>query len=184
MPYPAASRIPLTSSVQRLPSGAVLFDLATWVYKGHVPELKRALRITALILLSCLAVIFSLALIFGPNRSTGPSSFSYSSLVANAEAGDVSSATVNPNTGIITGELRSGKSYTVAGPVPPDSTTLAVLAKHGSAVTYTNRSPGFWTSVLPFMVLAVWLAIALAVILWVVFLLRRPRRHMPPVAGT
>jgi cell division protease FtsH len=67
-------------------------------------------------------------------------SLTYSHYLNNVKAKDVSSATINNSTGVITGTLTNGKSYTTQGPNPYSQTDVNTLRHDGVKVNFLEPS--------------------------------------------
>ena len=67
-------------------------------------------------------------------------SLTYSHYLNDVKAKDVSSATINNSTGVITGNLTNGKSYTTQGPNPYSQTDVNTIRKDGVKVNFLEPS--------------------------------------------
>jgi len=76
----------------------------------------------------------------------------------------VRSATIDNTTGVITGKLASGQTYSVTGPHPAAQTTVALMRKDGVSVNYSNPPANLWGTFLPYLVFVV-IAIALMMLI-------------------
>jgi cell division protease FtsH len=76
---------------------------------------------------------------------------SYNELVSKVEAEQVAEATVNTDTGKISGQLRDGSHFSVDGPTPlPDDVDQKMRAKVG-VYRYRNPQPNLIAGLLPFL---------------------------------
>jgi cell division protease FtsH len=73
------------------------------------------------------------------NRSSAKS-LSFSTLEQDISSGQVQSANFNNNTGVVTGTLVGGQSYTSSGPVPLPNAVFTELTK--AKIKYTFSTPG------------------------------------------
>lgn len=150
-------------------------------HNEEMPELKRALKVGLIMLVAgglVLAVTVALAISLGAtNRST----FSYTTIVDKAKTGEVASISVNPSTGVLTGELRRGENFTAQGPVPVDTSTLGSLQNEGTSVVFANGSGGFRSTFVAYLFALIEFCVGLVLFLWLVLWLRRPSSGpLPP----
>jgi cell division protease FtsH len=75
----------------------------------------------------------------------------YSTLVRDANHGQVLSATINNGNGIITGQLTNGVNYTVEGPYPALSNEVDALRTNNVNVQFSN-SASWLSSFLPYLI--------------------------------
>ena len=99
-------------------------------------------------------------------------SMGYQQYLGYVKAKEVRTATIDNTTGVITGKLTNGQSYTVTGPHPASQTTVALLRKDSVSVDYSNPPSNLWGDFLPYI-----LFIGIAVIL-MVFISRQARGQM------
>ena len=99
-------------------------------------------------------------------------SINYSQYLGDVKAKTVKTATIDNTTGVITGKLANGTSYTVTGPHPASQTTVALMRKEGVSVDYSNPPTNIWSALLPYVLL-----IGLAVLL-MAFISRQARGQM------
>jgi cell division protease FtsH len=66
-------------------------------------------------------------------------------------ARSVKSATIDNTTGVITGTLANGQSYTVTGPHPASQSTVTLMRDKGVAVTYSNPPSNLLGDLLPYI---------------------------------
>jgi cell division protease FtsH len=84
--------------------------------------------------------------------STKPrSELTYNQLIRRANEGQVAAATVNNDTGRITGELKDGTRFEVKGPVPLPDPVEAVLRERVEKLSFDNTEPSLLGSLLPFL---------------------------------
>ncbi len=107
--------------------------------------------VLALLVLALVAVVIVPQLL---HKST-VTSVSYPEFVRDVHAHKIGSAAVNNNTGVITGTLTSGHTYTVNGPSPVTSTEYQLLA--GIPASYSTPTQSAWATWLPTILLLVFL---------------------------
>ncbi len=78
---------------------------------------------------------------------------SYSSLISDVEGKQVSTANIDNTTGVITGTLKDGTSYTANGPTPPSNGDATTMRKDGVTVKYTTSGPSLLSSLAPYLIL-------------------------------
>ncbi len=76
---------------------------------------------------------------------TSAKSLPYSTFLDDVKAGQVSTATIDNNSGVITGKLKDGTSYTTQGLNPPLSADVQTMRKDGVAVNASTPSAGIST---------------------------------------
>jgi cell division protease FtsH len=74
----------------------------------------------------------------------------YSELIRKANEGQVVDATINNDTGHISGKLKNGDTFAVNGPHPPPDADIALLRDKANA-KFANDTPNLLASVLPFL---------------------------------
>ncbi|HEX2040381.1 MAG TPA: ATP-dependent zinc metalloprotease FtsH [Acidimicrobiales bacterium] len=79
------------------------------------------------------------------------SELTYNQLIRRANEGQVAAATVNNDTGRITGELKDGTRFEVKGPVPLPDPVEAVLRERVERLSFENTEPSLLGSLLPFL---------------------------------
>jgi cell division protease FtsH len=84
----------------------------------------------------------------------------------------VKTATINNTTGVISGKLTTGQTYTVQGPHPAQTTEVSLLKKNGVSVDYSNPPANLWSTFLPYI-----LFIVIAIVL-MAFISRQARGQM------
>ena len=110
------------------------------------PENRRRVVIFAVVLfLVGFLVISSLF----PSKSV--KSVSYSNLLIYAKGQKVVSASINNNSGIITGQLSDGTNYSTNGPVPVLSDEVTTLRNENVSVTFANPS-SLASTLLPYLI--------------------------------
>ncbi len=94
-----------------------------------------------------------LALLLPPLFSRNQSQqLSYTTFIQDVNAGKVANATINNNTGQITGNLRDGVSYTVSGPSPSISSDVQSMRQHGVALTFNNQTTNIFETILVYAI--------------------------------
>jgi cell division protease FtsH len=121
-------------------------------------------------------VLFGLvvAALLLPSIFKGPShnQLTYGELFKKVQAGQVKQATVNNDTGHITGQLADGTNFTVSGPHPLPDADVAVLKDKVAQLEFANTQPNLLASLLPFL-----LPILLLVGFWI-WMSRRAQGQM------
>ncbi len=102
-----------------------------------------------ILLVAVLAVLIIPSLIPRHTAKT----ISYSSLISNVQDKQVSSANIDNTTGVITGTLKDGTSYTANGPTPPSNGDATTMRKDGVSVKYTTSGPSLLSSLAPYLIL-------------------------------
>jgi cell division protease FtsH len=97
-----------------------------------------------------LLVVAALVLppIFG---TTTREKLDYTELVTSVTEGRVAEATVDNDTGRITGELKNGKAFSTAGPNPLPDADIKLLREKGVKLTFNTPQPNLLASVLPLL---------------------------------
>jgi len=95
----------------------------------------------------------------------------YSTLLTDAHANKVVSASINNNSGVLTGQLSDGTNYTTNGPVPVLSDEVTTLRNDTVAVNFVNPS-SVLSLLLPYLILGLLFA------LFMFFLSRQARSQM------
>ena len=78
----------------------------------------------------------------------------YNEIVQKVEAGQVTEATINNDTGRITGKYREGKEqvpFTVNGPLPLPESVEPLFRQKVPKLNFDNSEPNFFTSMLPLL---------------------------------
>ncbi|MCK4177433.1 ATP-dependent zinc metalloprotease FtsH [Aciditerrimonas ferrireducens] len=101
----------------------------------------------ALLILAVLAVVVIPPLL----HHTPVENIPYSTFVKDVHAHEISSATVNNSTGVITGTLRNGKHYSVDGPSPVTSVEEQLLAS--VSARYVTPQESFLSQWLPVIIM-------------------------------
>ncbi|MGH9020098.1 MAG: ATP-dependent zinc metalloprotease FtsH [Acidimicrobiales bacterium] len=130
------------------------------------PESRRRL-VTIAIILFVLGILFIPSLFSNKNVKT----LSYSDLLRDARAQQVVSASINNGSGVITGKLTNGTTYTVNGPTPALSDEVNSLRTNHVKVTFANTS-SFLATFLPYLI---WIVLFGA---FMVFLNRQAKGQM------
>jgi cell division protease FtsH len=100
-------------------------------------------------------------LLLPPLFSKPPSRhLNYSAFLHEVAAHDVATATINNNTGQITGTLRDGEQYSVAGPVPPIADDLRTMRADGVALSFTTPSQSALLSIATYLLPVVLIVLA------------------------
>ncbi len=124
--------------------------------------------IWGILVLAVLAVLIVPSLL--PHGSS--KSMNYNEFRSDVVAKDVKTATINNTTGVITGKLTTGQSYSVTGPHPANQTTVKLMRADGVAVTYSNPPSNIWGDLLPYI-----LFVGILVVL-MLFISRQARGQM------
>ena len=93
------------------------------------------------------AVLVLPPLLGSPSRTE----MGYGDLMRRADEGKVAEATVNNDTGRVTGELADGTRFTVDGPRPLPDADAATLRGKVPKLTFDNSQPNFFASLLPLL---------------------------------
>ncbi len=88
---------------------------------------------------------------------------SYNTFVKDVSSNQISSAVIDNTTGIITGSLKNGTSFTVNGPLPEINTEVAQLQKNNVNLSFSNSSSGLLDSLLSY---ALPFLLFLGIIIW------------------
>ncbi len=78
---------------------------------------------------------------------------SYSSFITDVQSKQVATATIDNSTGIITGDLKNGTSYTTNGPVPPSDNDQRTMRNDGVSVRFATSGPSLWSDIIPYVIL-------------------------------
>jgi cell division protease FtsH len=103
--------------------------------KPMAPESRRRL-VTVAIIAFVIGILFIPSLFQSKNVVTIP----YSTLLHKAGQQQVISATINNGSGVITGQLTNGTSYTTSGPAPALQDEITTLRNDSVTVTFANTS--------------------------------------------
>jgi cell division protease FtsH len=96
-----------------------------------------------------LVVVVALFLLFSSLSSKGSAkSLTYNQFINEVHSHQLSTALVDNTTGIITGKLANGSTYTVTGPLPEIPADISLLQKSGVAVTFQNTTAGVLSSII------------------------------------
>ena len=92
-------------------------------------------------------ILAVLAVLVIPNLipRTTAKSISYSAFMSDVKSGQVSTATIDNSSGVITGKLKDGTSYTTTGLNPPLQADIETMRTHGVEVNANNPGPGIST---------------------------------------
>ncbi len=88
---------------------------------------------------------------------------SYNAFAKDVSSNQISSAVIDNTTGIITGSLKNGTSFTVNGPLPEINTEVAQLQKNNVNLSFSNSSSGLLDSLLSY---ALPFLLFLGIIIW------------------
>ncbi len=124
--------------------------------------------IWGILILAILAVLVIPSLL----PHTSAKAMTYSRYLSDVKAKAVKTATIDNTTGVITGKLASGQTYTVTGPHPASQTTVQLMRRDGVAVDYSNPPTNLWGTFLPYV-----LFFGIAIVL-MVFISRQARGQM------
>ncbi|HEY3942525.1 MAG TPA: ATP-dependent zinc metalloprotease FtsH [Acidimicrobiales bacterium] len=100
-------------------------------------------------------IVGVLALFVIPTLLSHPASksISYSSFMGDVRSDQVSTATINNSTGVITGKLKDGTQYSTTGLNPPLSSDVSAMRSHGVQVDAANPPSFTVLDVLPYVFL-------------------------------
>ena len=124
--------------------------------------------IWGILIVAVLAVLIVPSLL--PHSSA--KSLSYSQYRTEVQHQDVKTATINNTTGVITGKLGNGQSYTTTGPHPAAQKTVTLMRDKGVLVNYSNPPSNLLGDLLPYI-----LFFGIAIVL-MVFISRQARGQM------
>ena len=99
-------------------------------------------------------------------------SMNYNQFRNEVEARSVKTATINNTTGVITGKLGTGQSYSVSGPHPASQQTVDLMRRDAVAVTFSNPPSNILGDLFPYIL---FIGIALVLML---FISRQARGQM------
>ncbi len=105
--------------------------------------------IWTILIVAVLAVLVVPSLL--PHSSA--TSVSYANYLQQVKAHHVRTATIDNATGVITGKLSDGTSYTTQGPNPYSQTDVNTMRKDGVAVNFSQPSSSILSAILPYVVL-------------------------------
>ena len=114
--------------------------------KPMPPETRRRMWVFAAILFLLGFIVISSLF---PNKSV--KDVSYSNLLSDAKHQKVVSASINNNTGVLTGQLADGTNYSTNGPVPVLSDEVTLLRTDNVTVTFANPS-SLTATLLPYLI--------------------------------
>ena len=124
--------------------------------------------IWGILIVAVLAVLIVPSLL--PHSSA--KSLSYSQYRTEVQHRDVKTATIDNTTGVITGKLGNGQSYTTTGPHPAAQKTVTLMRDKGVLVNYSNPPSNLLGDLLPYI-----LFFGIAIVL-MVFISRQARGQM------
>ncbi len=98
-------------------------------------------------------IVIVLAVLVVPNLlpRTSAKSVTYSQYLGDVKAKQVTTATIDNTTGVITGKLKDGTQYTVTGPHPAAQSDVTLMRNDGVQVNYSNPPPNVLGSLLPYL---------------------------------
>ncbi|HWC37078.1 MAG TPA: ATP-dependent metallopeptidase FtsH/Yme1/Tma family protein, partial [Acidimicrobiales bacterium] len=92
------------------------------------------------------------ALVIPPFFSHSPSQqLSYTQFINDVNGNQVSTATIDNNSGHISGKLTNGSDYTVNGPQPPIQNDVTLMRTKGVKLNFNTPSQNIWSSVLIYL---------------------------------
>jgi cell division protease FtsH len=124
--------------------------------------------IWGILILAVIAVLVVPSLL--PHSSAKP--LTYSKYLSEVRAKDVKTATIDNTTGVITGRLVTGTTYSVTGPHPASQSTVRLMRSKGVSVDYSNPPSNLLGALLPYI-----LFVGIAVLL-MLFISRQARGQM------
>jgi len=124
--------------------------------------------IWTILIIAVLAVLVVPSLL--PHSSA--TSVSYANYLQQVKARHVRTATIDNATGVITGKLSDGTSYTTQGPDPYSQTDVNTMRKDGVAVNFSEPSSSILSAILPYVLLVA----LFAGVMW--FMTRQARGQM------
>jgi len=133
------------------------------------PSGDRTWRFILLALVVLLIVFLSVPSLLSKPSAT---SIGWSEFLGKVSAKQVSTAQVDNTTGIVSGKLKNGTSYTTDGPHPAFASEVSQMQSEGVTVTFENSSPSEWGDIIVYL-LPIVLIIGIA---W--FFLRRTQAGM------
>ncbi|HEY1223012.1 MAG TPA: ATP-dependent zinc metalloprotease FtsH [Acidimicrobiales bacterium] len=123
-------------------------------YKKYVPSGDQPMAPEArrrIITIALVAFILGILIIPSLFSSKSVKTLSYSTLIHDARHGDVVSAAINNNNGVITGQLSNGTNYSSNGPIPALTDEVNTLRTNNVNVTFANSS-SFLSEFLPYLI--------------------------------
>ncbi len=140
---------------------------------GNTPPGEKNYRwIIPVVVLAVLVLLLSSSLFSSGSKAT---SLDYSRFLSQVGKHQVRTASINNTSGVITGQLADGQTYTVSGPDPIVATDLTAMQHDGVAVTFSNAS-SFWSSGLFIDILFIGLMV---LVFW--WLMRRTQGQMSSI---
>src|SRR6185312_13193547 len=106
-------------------------------------------RWAVLVLLALVAAAFILPGVFSHSQKT---QLSYTQYLSDVQAKQVKTADVSNDTGVITGTLTDGTSYTVSGPQPSIPADVAEMRSDGVKLTFHTQGSSLLSSALVYLV--------------------------------
>jgi cell division protease FtsH len=103
--------------------------------------------IWTVLIIAVLAVLIVPSLL--PHSSA--ESLTYSRYLSQVRASDIKTATIDNNTGVITGTLSDGKQYTTQGPNPYSQTDVNTIRKDGVSVNFSEATSSLLGTLAPYL---------------------------------
>ena len=100
-----------------------------------------------LLMLAVVGILFIPPLLSKPSAK----SLDYTTFLSDVKAKGVATATVNNNTGTITGRLRDGTNYTVNGPEPSIPADVKLMQSDGVSLNFTTPSSNAFLSIITYL---------------------------------
>ncbi len=95
--------------------------------------------------------MIAILLAVGSLKSSTAKSLSYTTFLQNVKAGQVSTAQISNQTGVIDGKLKDGVSYQVQGPSPSLPNDVTEMRNDGVSVSFPTASSNLLSDLLPYI---------------------------------
>ena len=95
--------------------------------------------------------VIAILLAVGSLKSSNAKSLSYTTFLQDVKSGQVNTAQISNQTGIIDGTLRDGVSYQVQGPSPSLPNDVTEMRNDGVQVSFPTPSSNLFTALLPYI---------------------------------
>jgi cell division protease FtsH len=95
--------------------------------------------------------VVAVLLAVGTVHTSNAKSISYTKFLQDVSSKQVSSAKISNSTGVITGNLKNGTSYTVQGPSPSLPNDVTEMRNNGVEVSFPTSSSSFLDDILPYL---------------------------------
>ncbi|MGA2304846.1 MAG: ATP-dependent zinc metalloprotease FtsH [Acidimicrobiales bacterium] len=95
--------------------------------------------------------VIAILLAVGSLKSSTAKSLSYTTFLQNVKAGQVSTAQISNQTGVIDGKLKDGVSYQVQGPSPSLPNDVTEMRNDGVSVSFPTASSNLLSDLLPYI---------------------------------